>query len=68
MDAFIYMRKQEREILRRISIDRNLNTILQRMVRDDYGFSGDKILRKRVCRQNIPDIILLIQENQRCLK
>ena len=47
MDAFIYMRKQEREILRRISIDRNLNTILQRMVRDDEGFSEDVIPRNK---------------------
>ena len=41
MDAVIAVRKQEREISRKKSNDRNLKNRLQRMVIDDEGFSGD---------------------------
>ena len=49
--AVIVVRKQEIAMNRKLSIVRNMKNRLLRMVRDDEGFSYEKITRKRALRQ-----------------
>ena len=46
MDSIIAMKKQEMEISRKNSSDRNTNNRLQKIVRDDEGFAAEKFQEK----------------------
>ena len=46
MDSIIAMKKQEMEISRKNSSDRNTNNRLQKIVRDDEGFAAEKSQEK----------------------
>ena len=42
MDAVIYLREQDREIIRKHSSEIKLENILRWMIRDDEGFSANE--------------------------